>query len=194
MTCSLALFLDNAEMIMKRCKFDYQSENRRKIAIDIGQGYIFISGKNKFWTMNCRGKEPQGISSCTLCIISLPCSWSLVSKHFYIPARINHCSWKSSIQKAHGINLAFMKIFSENIEISSFTGSTAFHDTPTYNAKSVTIQNMTLSSVVRKTPKFDLDSSKIADSINIMIYINQLRIIFYHRYVYSFSYSFDNGN
>ena len=89
MTCSLALFLDNAQMIMKRCKFDYHSENQGQIAIDIGQGYIFISGKDKFWTTICRGKEPHRISSCALCIVSLPCSCSLVSKHFYILARIN---------------------------------------------------------------------------------------------------------
>ena len=165
MTCSLALFLDNADMVMEKCKFDYQSENKGQIAIDLGQGYLFISGQDKFWTMNCHGKEPQGIPSCTLCIISLPCSCSLVSKHFYIPSRITNCPWKSSIQKVHGINLAYMKIFSENVEISSFTGSTAFHNTPTYDAKSITIQNMTLSSVVRKTPKFDLDLTKIADSI-----------------------------
>ena len=78
---------------------------------------------------------------------------------------MNNCSWKSSIQKAHGINLAFMKIFFEDVEISSFTGSTALHSTPTYNAKFVIIQNMTLSSVVSKTPKFNVDLTKIADSI-----------------------------
>ena len=61
--------------------------------------------------------------------------------------------------------MALMKIFFENIEISSFTGSTAFHNPPTYNAKSVTIQNMTSSSVVRKTPKFDPGLTGIADSI-----------------------------
>ena len=45
MTCSLVLILDHADMIMKRCKFDYHSEKKGQIAIDIGQGHIFISGK-----------------------------------------------------------------------------------------------------------------------------------------------------
>ena len=59
MTCRLALFLDNAEVIMKRCKFYHQSEIRGQIAINKGQEYIFISENINFEQRTIAERAPE---------------------------------------------------------------------------------------------------------------------------------------
>ena len=138
---------------MRLCTFDCYPGHQDQIAIELGDGYVLISGIDTFWTMTCEGQEPKGISSCTLCIIRLGCFCYLESKSFYIAPRITDCPSSTSVEKIHGINLAYHHLFSTDVDLTTFTGATPFLASPEYGTKNIfTATPLFLALSVNKPP------------------------------------------
>ena len=115
--------------------------------------------------MICNQGHPRSVTPCSICVIHIPCACSLESSSFHIVPRITHCQPSKSLKPVHGVNLVYLKTFSDDVDINTLSGSTTFGGQPRYDTATIEIANSTLKSVVDQNERFHMDFKKIANNV-----------------------------
>ena len=113
---------------MKYCSIRYQPNHHTQSAVDVGHGHFLISGYEESWTMICNQGHPRSVTPCSICVIHIPCACSLESSSFHIVPRITHCQPSKSLKPVHGVNLVYLKTFSDDVDINTLSDFTTLED------------------------------------------------------------------
>ena len=180
-SCLFALFENDHVLIKQLCDFKYllNSDQVASKVIPINDNSYLVSTNDTNWLQTCPFSTPMYIKPCSLCIVTLPCSCSLKSRTFFIPACLDRCnsSIKSTVTYVSH-NLASLIKFYEDI-------------LPTVNLSQQILQSpvpIKYPKLALKSTKFDQvlkDSSEMGISVNHAI--DKVKI---HKRLYSDSVSY----
>lgn len=112
-TCTVALFTDKTNEIMKRCDLRYEGKDRETdvVAIDFDKYLVHVekgSFSSQKWPMKCNGTKSE-LKTCNTCVITVPCGCSVEIDNFIILPRIAGChldGGKDTIKTRFPISMA----------------------------------------------------------------------------------------
>ena len=152
-SCELALFKNNQDDIHNLCKFEIFYDTPPTSILPLQDGSFFISSTSTNWMEYCATSPPRKIEPCSLCVVRVPCSCSLISDSFYLPTPFEDCVNDTTTKITPGYNFpALMHFYADKKQFERVI-SNARNRSATLQFSSFKIKNRKFDQVLDKVKK-----------------------------------------
>ena len=170
LTCTAAIFLNEAKMAHEKCRVTYlRQQDPLNLVQSVGNGqYLVITDSSDEWYLACGRDAPYRITTPSFGIITLPCNCALRTTNLYIPASLTLCndSSQSTIYHEHLVNLLYLYAWYNHTQIESLDGATKFADLlDIKHVPHIDIQRLDQSDVVKADNKLSVDLATLVKTV-----------------------------
>ena len=180
LSCSAAIFIDDAALIKSLCKFKFQRDSLSSQVFVIEKSKLLLIAVKKI-TISCYAQPPQELPGCAFCVIDRKCRCYTEIDDISLPSPITNCA-NEDISIAHAINLALLNEFFDDHELNKISGDTVYESPPNVILPDFKFLQHDFHKVVTNDERIDLDLAKVANNAKQkeMIYENLAEPIIHH--------------
>ena len=126
-SCILSILRDNSTDIRQSCQFTVVTNSVKPQVFVLDSRHVLLTNMSHV-VLDCPDKARRNVTCQASCRVTVPCRCSLISDSVFLPGRIEKCQPWTTATILHTVNLAFLRHFFEESELSELFGNTLLPD------------------------------------------------------------------